>query len=387
MNRGFKWVLLSLIAGAFLISCKQEEAFHVEGVIEAVEEGTMLYLEHRALSGVVVLDSVQIKENGNFSIKQPAPLNPEFYQLRMGDQLAVFAVDSAEILYVTADGKNLYHTFAVKDSPTNDKLKQVDQLTVEAAQALTRLEKQHQEKSINDMDYLDQLDSLLLGYKKNASALILSNPSSAAAYYAVFQKINDYLIFDPYNKQDYAMLGAVATSWDRYYPGTERTDHLVDFTMNALKARRQQEQQEALLATIPIEEEAGLPDISLRDVSGERVTISSLKGKVVLIDFVVYNAEFSPAHNILLNALYSQYASRGLEIYQVSFDSDEHFWKTSAANLPWITVRDPASVHSALLATYNVREIPTSFVIDRSGDIVARVEDYNQLANELEKVL
>lgn len=387
MNRVFKWVLLSLIAGAVLASCKQEEVFHVEGVIEAAEEGTMLYLEHRALSGVVVLDSVQIKENGIFSIKQPAPLNPEFYQLRMGDQLAVFAVDSAEILHVTADGTNLYHTFEVKDSPTNDKLKQVDQLTVEAAQALTRLERRHQEKSINDMDYLEQLDSLLLRYKKNASALILNNPSSAAAYYAVFQKINDYLVFDPYNKQDYAMFGAVATSWDRYYSGTERTDHLVDFTMNALKARRQQEQQEALLATIPIEEEAGLPDIALRDVSGERVTLSSLKGKVVLIDFVVYNAEFSPAHNILLNALYSQYASRGLEIYQVSFDSDEHFWKTSAANLPWITVRDPASVYSALLATYNVREIPTSFVIDRSGDIVARVEDYDQLANELEKVL
>ena len=107
----------------------------------------------------------------------------------------------------------------------------------------------------------------------------------------------------------------------------------------------------------------------------------------MLLDFVVYNADFSPGHNIRLNTLYTRYKSRGFEVYQISFDSDEHFWKTSAANLPWITVRDPLSVNTSLLATYNVREIPTAFIIDREGDIVARVDDYDQLANELGKIL
>ncbi len=377
------WTLVVCFA---VVSCKQEGVFKVEGSI-ASAEGDTLYLEHRGLAGIVKLDSVVLKGEGKFSLKQPAPANPEFYQLRLGNQVAVFAVDSAETLHVTADGEELYHSFNVKDSPTNDRLRRVDELTLQAANAITELENRHKAGSIDDMVFIERLDSLLMAYKEQASNLILGNPSGAAAYYTVFQKINDYLIFDPYNKQDYAMFGAVATSWDRYYPDTERTKHLYDFAMNALQTRRQQERQEALFENIPFEEGTGLPDIVLRGVNGEQVALSSLKGKIVLIDFVVYNADFSPVHNINLNTLYSRYNSRGLEIYQISFDSDEHFWKTSASNLPWTTVRDPMSVNSPLLATYNVREIPTAFIVDREGDIATRVEDYDKLAAEIEKVL
>jgi len=88
-----------------------------------------------------------------------------------------------------------------------------------------------------------------------------------------------------------------------------------------------------------------------------------------------------------LNTVYIQYRSRGFEIYQISFDSDEHFWKTSADNLPWITVRDPESVNARLLSMYNVREIPTAFIINREGDVVTRIEDYARLSAELGKVL
>ena len=76
-----------------------------------------------------------------------------------------------------------------------------------------------------------------------------------------------------------------------------------------------------------------------------------------------------------------------MEIYQISFDSDEHFWKNAASNLPWITVRDPQNVYSRLLSTYNVRDIPTAFVINRDGDVVARVENYATLPGEVGKVL
>jgi len=106
----------------------------------------------------------------------------------------------------------------------------------------------------------------------------------------------------------------------------------------------------------------------------------------VLLDFVVYNADFSPKHNMDLNAVYRQNRTKGFEIYQISFDSDEHFWKILADNLPWITVRDPQSVNAGLLSMYNVREIPTAFIINREGDIVTRIEDYTKLPDELNKM-
>ncbi len=375
-----------LAISALHVSCKRGDVFKIEGQLEGIE-GDTLYLEHRGLAGIVKLDSVVLKGNGHFSMKQPAPLNPEFYQLRIGEQVALFAVDSTETLRVTANGNDLYHSFKVADSPSNDRLRRVDEHTVQATHAIEELKARHEAKEIDDNAFIEQLETLLNEYKEEASKIILGNPSSAAAYYAVFQKIGDYLVFDPYDRRDYAMFGAVATSWSRYYPETERTKHLYDFAMNALRTRRQHEQQNALLENIPVVEVPGLPDIELKGVNGERVSLSSLKGKTVLLDFVVYDAEFSPGHNMRLNTLYERYRSRGIEIYQVSFDPDEHFWKTSAANLPWITVRDPAAMNAALLSTYNVSVIPTTFVINREGDLVKRVEDYEQLTAAIEEVL
>lgn len=381
-----RFAVLTLIIGCVFVSCKKGDIFSVEGNIQSAE-GDTLYLEHRGLAGIVLLDSAILNDKGSFKFKEPAPKNPEFYQLRIRNKVVAFAVDSVESLRVTADASNLYGSFTVEDSYSNDQLRKVDDMRMKTEQEINSLEKLHTAKEIDDITFLNSLDSVLTLYKKEISNLIIGNPSSAAAYYAVFQKINDYLIFDPYDKKDYPMFGAVATSWNRYYPETERTTHLYNFTVNALQTRRQLEKQEELFQNITVETESGLPDISLPGVNGERISLSSLKGKVVLLDFVVYSADFSPKHNIDLNSLYQRYNSRGFEIYQVSFDSNEHFWKTSADNLPWVTVRDPRSVSTPLLSLYNVREIPTSFIIDREGDLIGRVEDYSQLSDQLDKVL
>jgi peroxiredoxin len=381
-----RFAVLTLIIGCVFVSCKKGDIFSVEGNIQSAE-GDTLYLEHRGLAGIVLLDSAILNDKGSFKFKEPAPKNPEFYQLRIRNKVVAFAVDSVESLRVTADASNLYGSFTVEDSYSNDQLRKVDDMRMKTEQEINSLEKLHTAKEIDDITFLNSLDSVLTLYKKEISNLILGNTSSAAAYYAVFQKINDYLIFDPYDKKDYPMFGAVATSWNRYYPETERTTHLYNFTINALQTRRQLEKQEELFQNITVETESGLPDISLPGVNGERIPLSSLKEKVVLLDFVVYSADFSPKHNIDLNSLYQRYNSRGFEIYQVSFDSNEHFWKTSADNLPWVTVRDPRSVSTPLLSLYNVREIPTSFIIDREGDLIGRVEDYSQLSEQLDKVL
>jgi hypothetical protein len=384
-KQGF--IVVILLLGVLMITgCAKGERFTVEGNIVAAE-GDTLYLEQRALAGVVLLDSAVLDKEGAFRFRHPAPVNPEFYQLRLGGLMAAFAVDSSETLRVTADGSDLYRSFKVTDSPTNDQLRQVDRLVIETAAALKQLEEEHKAGLIDDMTFINQLDSALLNYKGEISKLILGNPSGAAAYYALFQKINNFLIFDPYDRRDYAMFGAVATSWNRYYPESDRTRHLYEFTMNALKVRRQQEQQAELFENAVPETGTGLPDIVLPVVSGEKVSLSSLQGKVVLLDFTVYGSDFSPRHNIDLNAIYERYRESGLEIYQISFDSDEHFWKTAASNLPWIAVRDPQSVNSRLLPLYNVRELPTAFIMNRDGDPVVRIESYASLEEELKKLL
>jgi peroxiredoxin len=386
MNKIISSTIYVIFATMLLLSsCDSKgKIFRIQGEVISAEYKT-LYLEHRGLGGVELLDSVNLPKNGKFSFKEKAPQNPEFYQLRIEEQKLIFAVDSNETLVVKADASDLYGSSTIESSLLNDQIKDIIGKQLDIKKNILSLTDQHTTKVIDDVTYLDRLDSILSNYKAYASKLILGNPSSAAAYYAVFQKIDDYLIFDPYNKKDYAMFGAVATSWNRYYPETQRTKHLYDFTMNALKVRKQQERQSELIENIIITEST-LPDISLNDVKGNKVSLSSFNGSFVILDFTAYKTDFSLQHNELLNKIYRTYNSKGLEIYQISFDSDAHYWKNAASELPWKTVYDPQSVNSSLLRTYNVRELPTTYILNREGDLIKRIERIESLERDISQL-
>ncbi|BDW75847.1 hypothetical protein BFINE_16420 [Bacteroides finegoldii DSM 17565] len=89
----------------------------------------------------------------------------------------------------------------------------------------------------------------------------------------------------------------------------------------------------------------------------------------------------------MLRELYNTYASQGLEIYQVSLDADEHYWKTSAANLPWVCVRDGNGVYSTNVAVYNVRQVPSIFLINRNNELKLRGEDIKDLEAAVKSLL
>jgi hypothetical protein len=115
--------------------------------------------------------------------------------------------------------------------------------------------------------------------------------------------------------------------------------------------------------------------------------LTELKGKVVLIDFIVYNNAMSAAHNLALRELYTKYQAKGLEIYQVSLDADEHFWKTSADNLPWVCVRDAAGIYSQYVSLYGVQGLPSVFLVDRNNELSARGENIEDLEAAIRKLL
>ena len=132
---------------------------------------------------------------------------------------------------------------------------------------------------------------------------------------------------------------------------------------------------------------AGIIDLSLRDNKGKERKLSDLKGKVVLLDFHVFATENSPARILLLRELYNKYHAEGLEIYQVSIDPDEHFWKQQTAALPWISVREDNGLQSSSLTFYNVQSIPDFFLIDRGNNIVGRAQNIKDLEQAIKNLL
>jgi len=156
------------------------------------------------------------------------------------------------------------------------------------------------------------------------------------------------------------------------------------------------EQADSVLSNTVIETRT-FPELNLTDVDDHAVSLTKVaEGSVVLLDFSAFYMDFSPAHNMALGALFEKYADKGLRIYQVCLDFDEHFWKTSAGNLPWTCVRDRSVLfdqngniqYSPAAQTYNVGHLPTTFVLNDKGELQTRIEGNDAaIEQEIKKII
>jgi len=377
----FIFILFCLLA----VSCKQNPQFKVEGVIDGAA-GQTVYLERRGISDIMIIDSSKIADNGSFSIKAAAPEYPDLYLLRLGGQSINLAVDSTETIRVEASEKNFASDYKIEGSESSLRIKEVLTIYTDLNKKVTELKNQFQGNSISDDDYLKDVQAVITEYKDKIKKLIISNVKSQAAYFALFQKIDGVLIFNPYDKADSKMYAAVATAWNIYYKDSPRTIHLKNFTLSSIKERRMAENQANLLEGVQQIDKADFYNIELPDINNKTVSLTSLKGKVVLLDFTVYQAEYSPVHNMAINKVYEKYKNN-LEVYQVSFDSDAHFWHNASKNLPWICVRDPHSVTSDLIYKYNLQQLPTAYLLNKNGELVKRLSADDNVEAEIRKLL
>ena len=384
MKKLFVMALMAVALGA----CDSEPKFKVEGAVTGAD-GKMLYLEASALEGVVPLDSVELGSAGTFSFKGIRPDSPEFYRLRIDGKIINFSVDSTETVRIRAGYDDFATGYVVEGSANSEKIRE---LSLEQLGLQNRVDELYRDMQAHRMGvdaYQDSLAALMKRYKDEVKMhYIFAAPNTAAAYFALFQKVNGYLIFDPLNsRDDIRCFAAVATSLNNYYPHADRSKNLYNIVIKGMKNTRTPRQQTVELPEAVQVTETGVIDISLRDMKGNVRKLTELKGKVVLLDFTVYQSAVSASHNYMLRDLYDKYASRGLEIYQVSLDADEHYWKTTADNLPWICVRDANGVYSTVAVAYNVQNLPSFFLVNRNNELAARGETIKDLEAAIRKLL
>ena len=368
----------------FLSACNNSSDFTVKGVV-AGADGQLMYLENVGISNVVTLDSIKLAPGGKFKFTEKRPEYPDFYRLRLNNQLINFAVDSTETISFVADAGTFATSYSVEGSENSKAIKAITLAQLDANQAISRLRKEYEDKMISDTTYRMKVLAAADAYKEVARKYIYSAPMSTAAYFALFQQIDGLLFFDLYDRKDVKAYGAVATSYNHTYPESPRSKHLYNLTLQSMKVLRAQRPVD--YSNVETKEISFL-DIELPDVRGEVVKLSTVApGKVVLINFTAYQTEWSPALNMALGELYTKYHDQGLEIYQVSLDSDFHFWRNGASNLPWVTVHDPQSVYSQVAGLYNVKQLPALFILDRKGNLVKRVEGVKKLEADVKAVL
>lgn len=355
--------------------------FTVSGIV-AGAEGQTIYLENIGLTSVTLLDSTRVGASGKFSFKSPRPQYPDFYRLRLKNQWINFAIDSVETLTFTADAKSFATSYTVKGSDDCIAIKEISLAQLDAGQEIRRARDEYQSGALSDSAYRQCVADATEAYKAVARKYIYARPMSTAAYFALFQQVDGLFLFDLYDKNDSRAFGAVATSYNNLYPESPRAKHLYNLALQSLKATRNR--HELNLESVPTQE-IDMIDIELSDLHGTPVKLSDVaRGNITILCFTAYETEWSPTLNLTLGSLYEKYRDRGLRIYQVSLGDDVHFWKNVASHLAWTCVRDPES--SRYAALYNVRSLPTLFLLDRQGIPIKRIDQPDQLESELKTI-
>ena len=376
--------LFSLLA----MACS-EKKFEVKGEIKEATD-SLLYFENMSLEGPVVVDSLKLDANGRFSFSKDAPSAPEFYRLRIANSIINVSVDSTETIEITASYPTMASGYTVKGSENCSKIKDL---------ALQQMRLQQRVNAIVQSPLLgvkaveDSINKVLAVYKENIRTnFIYKEPMKAYAYFALFQSINigneGTLIFNPRsNSNDVKAFAAVATSWDTYYPNSERGLNLHNIAIEGMKNIRIMKTQNELSIDASKVDMSNSINISLTDNKGRVRNLQDLVGKVVLLDFHLFASKNSMQRIMMLRELYNKYHNSGLEIYQVSIDGDEHFWKTQTAALPWVCVRETDASQGQSLMSYNVQNVPTFFLLKRDNSVYKRDTQVGNLDAEIASLL
>ena len=355
-----KTIMIALTALA-VAACTEKQQFTVEGIIEGAQDST-LYLYNQALSGPVLMDSMKLGEDGRFQFKGDAPEAPDFYVLQLHNQIINFSIDSTETVIVKAKYPGMGSNYTVSGSDNCEKIRQLALLQQDLQKRAVALDRNG---GLDNDQRIDSLMAMVRRYKQEVTnGYIFVEPQKAYAYFALFQTLGAWNIFERNDPQDMKAFGAVATCWETFYPQALRTEHLRNTALKGMSEQRAvqaRQQADGLEGKIV---DAGLIELRLPDATGRTRTLTELDGHVILLDFHSFRLKDTAARILELRELYNKYHARGLEIYQVSVDADEHFWKQQTEHLPWVCVFDP---DGSSLPSYNVQEVPEFFTIDRNG--------------------
>jgi len=380
--RKFSWLLPLLL----LLSCSKGSKVEITVFIEN-SDTCMIYLDEQGIGEIRKIDSVSVKKDGSFKLKDKIE-HPTFYNLHTGNQqiipLLLTPGTSAEIL---ADMQNFVNGYEIEGSAESSYLLEMNRKLAKTKRRIDSIQKVLQKNPDAGEEFNQELsasyDEIIEAQRRYSIQFILEHMSSMASIYALYQKIdeNNFVLSE---NRDIQLVKITSQSLDTIWPGSEHVKALKMDAANLEENLYNQRWREVVEIA-----ENTFPDIRLPDPNGDTIALSSLRGNVILLSFWASWDQASVSHNLPLKGIYNTYHSRGLELYQVSFDSARQEWVNAIEfdELPWVNVSELSYPESKVAPIYNLEELPVVFLIDRKGQIVGKNFNRIDLDRNIQRLL
>ena len=369
--------LALLCATLFCCSCSNNDV-RVGGKFFGLTAKSV-YLEQMPASGQAIIDSVEHAKDGSYRyVIKDAPKTPSIYIIFYNNERIPLLLTAGESVTVGSMGSVLAN-YTVSGSEESELLREFNREYITGMQELNAKVAAYAEAGESLKTEIAQLyTAKLREIKRNQISFIIKNKSSIAAVYALYQRLPDekYLVN---SESDLIYFRTVADAVSKRYPTSP-------FVVTLRNDVARMEAQTSLLNTI---EERDYPDIVADDMYGKQVKLSELEGNVILVDFWAAELGNSNALNADLKNIYEKYEADGFRVYQVSFDTSKATWikAVQEQKLPWVSVCDFRGQASPIMGVYNVRSLPSNYLIDRNGRIVAKNVYSDALEEQLKKIL
>ncbi len=364
-----RFIFILLAAVVVLSGCKKSNQFTISGKITHAE-GDTIRLEELLVSTQKPLAKMKMDKNGNFKFKGETSI-PTFYLLKLSnDNFITLLVDSTENVTIEADIANFNREYNLEGSLGSIQIKELNETLyktehkLDSVKSLMTLSRGTANYDKMLPQWQEAISKIKEEQSKFSNQFVLNNPFSMASVYALYQKYKD----KTYVIRDLQTMRTAASALNSIYPNSDLVKALYENTLQFLR----QEQANKVRQFID-ENGENSPDINLPNEDGKNVALSSLRGKVVLLQFWDAQDRESRIVNQLLVDAYRKYKSKGFEIYQVNTGKNRSEWLDAidTDNLTWINVGDMEGSVNAVNA-FNIQTIPYNYLLDRDGAIVAK---------------
>ena len=380
---------LFLIIIVILFGCTNNVA-EIKGTLIKPVAGTYIYIEELQPEQLTKVDSAMVSPEGSFKFKREVE-NPSFYLLKLNENnFLTMLLEPGDDIIMNSYFDSLSYPVSLKGSEGTELMVEYNIKLREAIKKFSTLNAIYMD-NINNPDLskvIESLDSMAQNYLNEMNVYtknyIERNLNSLVSLVALYQQIapNVY-IMNP--SQDIKYFIKVDSSLS------------INFPENALVTTLHEQIQEISASiethaaeTASSEEGTEAPDISLPSPEGDTIKLSSTRGKVVLLDFWASWCLPCRKENPNLVKAYNLYNKKGFQIYQVSLDKTKEAWVKGIKDDQldnWIHVSDVKYWNSVVVPLYKIESIPTNFLLDKDGKIIASNLRGEQLEKKLSEIL